>query len=87
MMSVPQQQMMYMPGVPLQPALAMQAAAGGFVPGPHMAGTGGHVCLSVHPAVFHVGLTVCQMLVFFLFAALPQNRIVSYSPYHHTTTK
>ena len=86
-MSVPQQQMMYMPGVPLQPALAMQATAGGFVPGPHMAGTGGHVCLSACLAVFHVGLTVCQMLLFFFFAALPQNRIVSYSHYHHSTTK
>jgi len=62
MMSVPQQQMMYMPGVPLQPALAMQATAGGFVPGPHMAGTGLFVCLS---SMFHVGLTVCQMCFFF----------------------
>lgn len=37
MMSIPQQQMMYMPGMPLQPAMTMPAVAGGFVQG-HPAG-------------------------------------------------
>ena len=53
-MSMPQQQMMFMPGVPLQPAMAMPTVAGGFVQG-HPTGR------YLHPSVSYCSLFVLKI--------------------------